>query len=155
MTHIRPLPWLLAVFLILPLAVVSNVAHACKPEVFTGRGDVALRGYDTVAYFEQGDAVKGDKAFTAKYKDAVWYFASEANKALFEADPEAYAPQYGGYCAWAMAMGDVVKSSPKAWHIHNSKLYLNVSKGIQKKWLANRDTFIEQADANWPAALNQ
>lgn len=144
--------WAAFAIIALPL-LISSVSEAAKPEVFAGRGNVALKGYDTVAYFEQGEPVKGNKTFTSEYSGATWQFSSVENKALFDGDPATYAPQYGGYCAWALAQGDVVKSNPKVWHIEGGLLYLNVSKGIQKKWLANMEAFIKQADAHWPGVL--
>ena len=146
------LGWLAFISLAIAL-LLSSVSEAAEPEIFTGRSNLALKGYDTVAYFEQGEAVKGNKDLSSEHKGATWTFSSTSNKALFDANPEGYMPQYGGYCAWAMAQGNVVKSNPKVWYIEDGLLYLNVSKGIQKKWLANMAEFIEQADANWPGAL--
>jgi hypothetical protein len=80
-----------------------------------------------------------------------WRFASAESRARFLESPERYAPQYGGYCAWAMARGEAVSSDPEAWSIVEGKLYLNYSASVQKQWEAARDESIRKADAAWPA----
>ena len=80
-----------------------------------------------------------------------WYFASAANRDAFAADPAKYAPQYGGYCAWAVSQGYTAKIDPEAWKIVDGKLYLNYSKSIQEKWVAGGvDRLIAAGDGNWP-----
>jgi len=129
-------------------------ALAGKAEVFTGLVEgVAVGGYDPVAYFTEGAPRKGDPAITTEYKGATWRFSSEANRALFAADPDKYAPQYGGYCAYALAQGALAKGEPEVWKIEDGKLYLNYSDLVQGEWLADMDAYIEAGDANWPAAL--
>lgn len=144
-----------------PLAILACVlvflapaAWADKPEIYTGFGsNLAVGGYDTVAYFTEGEPVPGSKDLTIEYKGATWRFSSQETLETFEADPEAFAPRYGGYCAWAMAIGNLAKGNPKFWRIHEGRLYLNISRGIQKKWLKDIPGFIEKADANWPGIL--
>ena len=130
-------------------------ALATKPEIYTGlvRG-VAVGGYDPVAYFASGTAVKGNPAITVEHAGAMWRFATEANRALFAADPEKYAPQYGGYCAWAIASGYTAKGDPEAWRIVDGKLYLNYSKGIQRRWERDTPGNIAKGNANWPSVLD-
>lgn len=113
-------------------------------------GGVAIEGYDAVAYFEDGQPVEGSKDFTFEWMDATWRFASAEHRDLFKADPEKYAPQYGGYCAYAVSQGGTAGIDPEAWSIVDGKLYLNYNQKIQKKWEADRDAFIEAADENWP-----
>jgi YHS domain-containing protein len=115
----------------------------------------AVSGYDTVAYFKAGKPVKGDKRFSATYQGATWLFSSAENRAAFLKDPAAYAPQYGGYCAWAVGHGYTASSDPEAWRIVNGKLYLNYDKEIQAKWLKDPANLIKQGDANWPTILNK
>ena len=110
---------------------------------------VAIKGYDTVAYFTEGMAVPGSPDFQYRWQDAIWYFASAGHLELFKAAPEKYAPQYGGYCAWAMAGGNLANIDPGVFNLVDEKLYLNYSNGIQKKWLEARDEYIEQADEAW------
>lgn len=139
-------------FLLMILAF-SAVAFAGKPAVFQKKG-AAIRGYDPVSYFTDGQPVKGDKNISHTWNDATWHFASQANLDTFKANPEKYAPQYGGYCAWAMAKGKVAPTDADAWKIVDGKLYLNYDKGIQKKWEKDYQNFITKADKEWPNALD-
>lgn len=117
--------------------------------VFTKRG-LAIRGYDPVAYFTDGKPVKGKAEFTSEHEGAVWRFASAANRDAFAADPLRYAPQYGGYCAWAVSEGYTASIDPDAWKIVDDKLYLNYSKSVQRRWERDIPGRIAKADANWP-----
>lgn len=128
-------------------------AHAADP-IYTGTfSNTAVSGYDTVAYFTEGKPVKGSSEFSVEYKGAQWHFANAANLATFQSDPDRYAPQYGGYCAWAAAHGSLAKGDPEQWHIEDDKLYLNVNATIKAQWLADKDKFIEQADEIFPSLL--
>lgn len=115
--------------------------------------DAAVDGYDVVAYFQDGQPVKGSKKFTAQWHDAEWRFASAQHRDAFVDDPEAFAPQYGGYCAWAVAQGSTADIDPEAWKIIDGKLYLNYSKKIQTQWLEDVPGNIDKADANWPKLI--
>jgi hypothetical protein len=84
---------------------------------------------------------------------AKWYFASAANRDLFKVDPEKYAPQYGGYCAYAVPQGQTADIDPNAWKIVDGKLYLNYDPEIQKKWLQDIPGYTRKADVNWPAVV--
>ncbi len=134
------------------LSFGANIHPAlAEPQIYTGRfSQVAVQGYDPVAYFIMGQPIKGDEAFETEWKGATFRFASAENRDLFIADPDAYAPQYGGYCAWAIAQGKFAKGNAKHWRIVDGKLYLNYNKGIQKKWEANISGFIEQSEMIWP-----
>jgi len=88
---------------------------------------VAIRGYDTVAYFTVGEPTEGSDAYSSQWQGATWRFASQENLDLFEADPEKYAPQYGGYCAYGVAKDSLVKIEPENWMIVEDKLYLTHS----------------------------
>ena len=113
----------------------------------------AVGGYDTVAFFTDKKPVKGLDEYSTSYKGAKWYFSSQKNLEMFAANPEKYAPQYGGYCAWAVAEGDTAKGDPLHWSLYNGKLYLNYNKTIKNRWLNNVDEFITRADANWPKVI--
>jgi len=141
---------LFAACLALAPAVLAAPAANAEPPVYTGSfSDTALQGYDPVAYFEQGEAVKGSDDFTTEYMGATFKFASAADRDAFIADPAAYAPQYGGYCAWAMADGKYAKGDARYWRIVDGKLYLNYNAGIQKKWEKDVPGFISKADTHW------
>ncbi len=138
---------ILAVFLM--FGGVAAVAQA--DEIYTGTfDDVAIDGTDTVAYHTQGVPVEGSDEFTHEWRGATWYFASAENRDLFAADPEAYAPQYGGFCAYAVSQGYTASTVPEAWDIVDGKLYLNYSLGVQDRWRGDRDNYITAADENWP-----
>lgn len=140
----------LAVTMVLFLAAPVSAAEA----IYTNWRGKAIAGYDPVAYFMAGKPVEGDGDFTAKWNGATWYFASAENRGKFTAQPEKYAPQYGGYCAYAVANNSTAKIDPEAWKIVDGKLYLNYSKDIQKTWEADQAAFIVKADKNWPGVLN-
>ena len=125
-----------------------------KPPIYTQRfRNLAIDGHDPVAYFTIGAPTLGEAAFTTEYKGAEWRFASQENLDLFLADSEAYAPQYGGYCAWAIAQGNLARGNPKFWKIVDGKLYLNFNADIQQRWEADIPGFIASADSQWPAIL--
>ncbi|MEZ9776576.1 YHS domain-containing (seleno)protein [Vibrio sp. 10N.261.54.A5] len=111
--------------------------------------NLAIKGYDPVAYFANEGPVKGTSEFTATYKNANYNFASSENRDEFRANPEAYAPQYGGYCAFGVAMGKKFETDPLAWKVEDGKLYLNLDKSVQKRWLENTQEFIQDANSNW------
>ncbi|MGH1444534.1 MAG: YHS domain-containing (seleno)protein [Cognatishimia sp.] len=131
---------------------LATPALAAKPEIYAPNG-IAIKGYDTVAFFTQKTHVKGDAAFAVNHKGATWHFASADNMKAFQADPAAYAPQYGGYCAFAVAHGATAKTDADAWTIHDGKLYLNFNKSVRAKWRKDIPGFVERADANWPTVL--
>jgi len=117
--------------------------------------DTALDGYDAVAYHTEGRAVEGSTEHTTRWKDATWRFASAENRARFEADPERYAPRYGGYCAYAVAQGATAPGDPEVWKIVDGRLYLNVNEKIAARWKQDIPGYIEKADANWPSVLEK
>ena len=134
-------------------AFLSQPAAAAEPPVYATDG-VAINGYDPVAYFTESNAVKGTSDFTSDWDGAVLHFASAENKAMFDADPEKFAPKYGGYCAYAVSKGYTASTDPDAWSIHDDRLYLNYSKSVRALWAARKRHHIEQADANWPGVLS-
>lgn len=133
-------------------ALLTRPAVAAEPPVFSDEG-IALRGADPVAYFTQGAPVIGTPEHSVMWNGTTWHFASAENLQSFIADPEAYAPQYGGCCAFAMASGYIASSVPDAWTIHEGKLYMNYSIGVRTRWLRDVPGNIEKADSNWPTAL--
>ena len=150
---IRPL--LAAALISVGLVFHAAVAPAAaKDPVSTGTfSNLAVSGYDPVAYFTQGKPIEGQSTLEYEWNGATWRFSSDENRAAFKASPETYAPQYGGYCAWAVSQGYTAKSVPDAWRIVDGKLYLNYSKDIQKRWAEDIPGNIAKADANWPKVL--
>jgi hypothetical protein len=138
------------------LVSASGIAAAdSKPAVNKGAGDLAIRGYDPVAYVVAGAATKGDPKFEYRWKDAVWQFASEGNRARFIKDPERYAPQFGGYCAWAISRNYTADADPESWRIVDGRLYLTYSKAVQRRWEQDIEGNIAKARANWPSVLDK
>ena len=113
-------------------------------------GNDAIKGYDPVAYFTEGRPVKGSGEFEYEWMGADWRFASAENRNAFAADPEKYAPQYGGYCAYAVSQGTTADIDPEAWKIVDGRLYLNLSRDVQTIWERDVPGYIQRADANWP-----
>ena len=115
--------------------------------------DLAIRGTDPVAYFTEGKVVEGNSEYESEWQGAIWRFSSAENQELFDSDPEAYAPQYGGYCAKALSEGNVVSSDPEAWKIVDGKLYLNYSPQVQQQWIQDIEGNIALADEMYPDVL--
>lgn len=109
----------------------------------------ALCGYDPVAYFQEGQAVLGTAAYRLHWANAVWQFSSAENLAAFERNPNAFAPQYGGYCAMALTAGRLVDADPASWAVHDGKLYLTHTLSARENWLSDPDLRITQATAYW------
>ena len=115
--------------------------------------DLAIRGTDPVAYFTEGEVVAGDSEYESEWQGATWRFSSAENQALFDSNPEAYAPQYGGYCAKAISEGNVVSTDPEAWKIVDGKLYLNYSDEVQQQWVQDIEGNIALGDEMYPNVL--
>ncbi|MEO1640706.1 MAG: YHS domain-containing (seleno)protein [Pseudomonadota bacterium] len=134
------------------VAALAPTASAAEPEIYA-EGGIAIDGSDAVAYFDGNGPVAGDPAITHDYMGATWQFSTEANRDAFAADPEAYAPQYGGYCAFAVSQGYTASTVPEAWSIVDGKLYLNFSTGVRRRWERDIPGHIAAANANWPGVL--
>ena len=111
---------------------------------------VALHGHDPVAYFTDGKAVPGAARFEHQWNGARWRFSSAANRDAFAKAPDTYAPQFGGYCSWAVSRNYTADVDPNAFAVVNGKLYLNYSTDVQTRWRVDRDGNITKAEANWP-----
>ncbi len=135
------------------LFLAAVPAPAAEP-IHTTDG-MALSGYDAVAYFTEGRAVKGSNELEIEWGGARWRFASSANRDAFKGAPAKYAPQYGGYCAWAVSRDYTYSADPEAWRIVDGKLYLNYNKDVQAKWAQEVPQIIDRADKNWPAVLKK
>lgn len=136
-------------------AFLSPVAAIAKTApVYTGVfSNVALSGYDAVAYFTVGHPVEGSAQYKVNYNGAEWHFSSAANRDAFRANPARFAPQYGGYCAWAVGHNYTASGDPKVWRIVGGKLYLNYNREIGQKWAQDIPGYIRSGDANWPGLV--
>jgi hypothetical protein len=134
------------------LVLILPVAAGDFP-IYT-RGGVAIKGADPVAYFTEGKPVIGQKKFESEWKGARWRFASAQNRDMFVADPEKFAPQYGGYCSYAVSQGYTAKIDTDAWAIVDGNLYLNYSTGVLRLWETDIPGHIASANKNWPSVRN-
>ena len=137
------------------MVIVSAALAAQDAPVNLGRGSLAVHGYDVVAYVTDGAAVRGRPEFEHRWNRGVWRFASAAHRDEFARDPERYAPQFGGYCAWAVSRGYTADIDPAAWRIVEGKLYLNYSKQVQRMWERDVRGNIQKGEANWPGVLGK
>ena len=151
----RFLPALAAAALTTGLSLTAEPALSFVGEdaVYTARfSNLAVGGYDPVSFF-RGEGVKGDRAFTTQHQGAEFRFASQENLDAFLGDPDRYAPQFGGYCAWAVAEGKLAPGDPSFATVVDGKLYLNFNRQVQDTWNTDREGFIARAEANWPFIL--
>jgi YHS domain-containing protein len=131
------------------LLSVAVAASALAGEYFEENG-VAIRGYDPIAYFAEMKPVKGSPEFHAEYQGSTFYFSSAANRDTFAANPDKFAPQYGGYCAFGMAKGYKAVIAPAAFTVVDDKLYLNYSESVRSQWKLDIPGYIRKAHENWP-----
>jgi hypothetical protein len=136
--------------LVLPLVLATALLAQTAPAIYTTKSKLALSGYDAVSYFKDGKPVAGKPEFSYKWMDATWRFSSAENRDAFKAEPEKYAPQYGGYCAFGTSQGHLVPGDPQAWKVVDDRLYLNYNKDVQKFWLQDIPGNIQKADENYP-----
>lgn len=140
--------------LAIPVAgTILRPAFANEPEVFAP-GGVAISGYDPVAYFTEDKPVPGRMDHALMWRGATWYFASADTMEAFEMNPAAYAPQYGGYCAYEMSKGAVASTAPEAFTVTDGRLYLTHSMEFRAIWRQDIAGNVALADSHWPAALN-
>ncbi len=150
--------WLSFLFL---LAVNTSFSQteAFRVKQFNLDDGVAIKGYDPVAYFTQGKAVKGKKDFSWSFQGVTYHFANGADEQLFQANPEKYEPKYGGWCAYAMGHdGSKVEVDPETFKIISGKLFLFYNKFFNntlKTWNQDESKLHAQADANWQKILQQ
>ena len=130
--------------------LAGGVRHARAGRVNLD-GGVAIKGHDPVAYFTQGAAVRGDASIAAGHDGATYHFVSAGNRDAFLADPARFAPQYGGFCAYAVANGYTAAIDPDAFTVHGDRLYLNFSRSVRRRWARDIPGNIAKGDANWPA----
>ena len=144
---------ILALFFLSTVTVIAQTKNTSRQEHFNLDDKLALEGYDVVSYFNEDTPKEGDKTFSTTYKGVQYYFVTNENKSLFLSNPEAYEPQYGGWCAYAMgAKGDKVSVDPETYKIIDGKLYLFYNayfNNTLKSWNKNEQSLKEKADTNW------
>jgi len=130
--------------------LIAAASFATADPVNRSRAGLALDGYDPVAYFTDGQAVRGSAAFAHVHEGTTYRFASAAHREAFAADPTRYLPQYGGFCAWAVSRGYTAPTDPLAWRIVDGRLFLNYSRSVQRTWEQDASGNIRKGDTNWP-----
>jgi YHS domain-containing protein len=140
-------------YLMTLVGIVAAFAACSRTEsavgINTDPNGLALRGFDAVAYFAVENAVKGDGKYEYVWNGAKWLFASEENMKKFQANPDMYAPQFGGYCSYAVSKGYTANGDPEAWKIVDGKLYLNYSPEVKKLWEQDQQKRIIEGEKNW------
>ena len=127
--------------------VFSSMTFASSVNI--GDNDVAIHGYDPVAYFTKSKAVEGSAKYTATHDGAIYRFSTKQNRDLFKDNADKYAPQFGGYCAMGVALNKKLDVDPDAFYISDNKLYLNLNKNVQKKWLEDVNGNVTSAVRIW------
>ncbi len=139
---------------LLLITITLSGIYAQKSEIFTTNGN-AIRGFDVVAFFADSKAVKGNDSLAYQWKDANWLFATNENLQAFKSNPEKYAPQYGGYCAYGTADNHKAPTQTDTWTIVDSKLYFNYNNKVKEYWTKNQEALIKKADIIWPNIKNK
>jgi YHS domain-containing protein len=141
--------------IIAALALVTAIqVHAQQSEIFAPGGK-AIKGYDPVAFFKESKPVKGSDKFQYKWKDATWFFSTSENLEAFKANPEKFAPQYGGYCAYGTSQGHKAPTQTDTWTVANDKLYFNYNDKVKEIWTKDQANLIKTADEKWPEVKGQ
>ena len=143
-----------SILLSLFFLVTTTTVFSQKSEIFEKNG-MAIKGYDAVAFHTEAKAIKGIENFTYRWKETNWLFKNQANLDMFKKDPEKYAPQYGGYCAYGTADGHKAPTETDTWTVKDNKLYFNYNKKVQAVWSKDIPGYIEKADKNWVDIKNK
>lgn len=141
----------------LPIGIFAFLLSAnlfAQTIAYNSTNGIAIKGYDPVAYFSEQKATEGKKEFTYEWSGTQWLFSTQANLDAFKADPQKYAPQYGGFCAYGVSENHKSPTDPNAWTVKDGKLYLNYSLKVKELWSKDIPTRIQKANGFWPS-LNQ
>ncbi len=137
------------------ISALFTVAAQAKTLVNSSWTNLAIQGYDAVAFFTDSKPVKGSSDFTATYEGATYRFVSAAHRDAFIASPAKYAPAFGGYCAYGVAKGAAVSVEIDTWQIIDGRLILNYDADVSKKFNADRAGFLKTADQKWSGLVEQ
>ncbi len=128
--------------------LVAFFSFAQKPEIYSPSG-IALSGYDVVSFYTESKAIRGNDAFSFKWKDAVWLFSTQQHLDSFKQSPAKYEPAYGGYCAYGTSRGYKAPTQADTWMVLKNKLYFNYNLKVKEAWEKNRDVYIDSANVKW------
>jgi YHS domain-containing protein len=146
---------LVIAFTVSSCGLIPSQAESSINAVNVDQSRLAIKGYDPVAYFTEEKPVQGSSQFTAEHLGATYYFSSAQHQSLFQGDPNKYAPQYGGYCAFGVSKEYKFDIDPEAWAVVDDKLYLNLNKKVQDRWVPNKDELIVDADTIWTQIVDK
>ena len=146
---------LVIAFTVSSCGLIPSQAESSINAVNVDESRLAIEGYDPVAYFTEAKPVQGSSQFTAEHLGATYYFSSAQHQSLFQGEPNKYAPQYGGYCAFGVSKEYKFDIDPEAWAIVDDKLYLNLNKKVQARWVPNKDELIVDADTIWTQIVDK
>ena len=141
--------------LLVMISLLSVVKVSAQESVIFAPGGKAIKGYDPVAFFKDAKQVKGNENISYKWKNATWFFSTEENLKDFQTNPEKYAPQYGGYCAYGASQGHKAPIQLETWSVVNNKLYFNYNEEVQKLWNKDQQHLIQTADKKWEMIKNE
>lgn len=139
----------LKTILAVSILAASSLTFASDIDMNADINDLAIQGYDPVSYFSNTQPRIGNANYTATYKGGIYRFSTKENRDTFKNNPAKYAPQYGGFCAFGVSMEKKFDTDPLAWKIVGNKLYLNLNKSVQKKWLTDVPGYLNTANENW------
>jgi len=151
----KSIRWIAFVFLAIcmfalsPVSLRAQSSAQSKSLVNVDSEGVGAHGYDPVAFFTQRKAIRGDPSRQSAYGGAIYYFQSAADKDIFDKDPAKYAPQYGGYCAMAMTMGQLEDADPNYFFVHDNKLLLQRNEKAHMMFSKDLKANHKKADDNW------
>jgi YHS domain-containing protein len=129
--------------------LIPSQAQSSIIAVNVDESRLAIKGYDPVAYFTEAKPVQGSSQFSAQHLGATYFFSSAQHQSMFESDPNKYAPQYGGYCAYGVSKEYKFDIDPEAWAVVDGKLYLNLNEKVQNRWVTNKEDLIVEANSIW------
>ena len=138
----------------LAVLAIAGCSKTAKPAEVMSVENIAIDGYDPVAYVTSEKAYKADGTYQTTYKDATWFFETEENLQAFSANPEPYIPKFGGFCAYELAEGDLEESDPQFWHIHNGVVYLFNDEDAKEDWFRDIDAMLSTAQKEWELLMN-
>jgi hypothetical protein len=139
---------LLATAVAMALPLVGKIPPADAEEVL-----LAIKGYDPVAYFTDGKPMRGTAEFEFEWDDRRWRFANAEHRDIFKASPVRYAPQFGNYCAMALALNQIVVADPENWLISDGKLYVFGKPAPAGPELFKKDLAVNVSKANGNRAI--
>ena len=140
-------PRLAVLFAALAILLLPSLGSATHLKLL--EGGVAIQGYDTVAYFTDGRAMRGKPEYEHTWNGARWLFASAEHRDLFARDPDRYAPRFGGYCTGGLSLGMKVAADPENWYIIDGQLHLHHSKESRDIALSDPQTVLGKAEETW------